>query len=73
MKAGLSVPAPACDGEKEAEIAGKVGIIGLANRLGRRRGVEVDRHSEMRGGFKNREEARVVKKQAIVVPLMRAP
>jgi hypothetical protein len=64
MKTGLSVPAPAGNGEKEAEIAGKAGIIGLANRLGRRRRVEVDGHPEMRGSFKDREKARGVKKQA---------
>jgi len=38
MKSGLSVPAPARDGEKEAEFTGKAGIISVADRLGRRRG-----------------------------------
>lgn len=60
MKAGLSVPAPARDGQKEAEFTGKAGIIGLANWFGRRRGVKVDRNSEMSGGLKDREEARIV-------------
>jgi hypothetical protein len=65
MKAGLSVPAPARDGEKKAEFTGKAGIIGHADRLGRRRGVEVDGNSKMSGGLKDREEARIVKKKAI--------
>jgi hypothetical protein len=38
-------------------------IIGLADRLGRRRGVEVDGNTKMSRGLKDREEARVVKKQ----------
>jgi hypothetical protein len=65
MKARLSVPAPARDGEKEAEFTGKAGIIGLADRLGRRRRVEVDGNTKMSGGLKDREEARIVKKKAI--------
>jgi hypothetical protein len=64
MKAGLSVPAPARDGEKEAEFTGKARKIGLADRLGRRRGVEVDGNTEMSRSLKDREEARIVKKQA---------
>src|ERR1035437_10241396 len=63
MKAGLSVPAPARDGEKEAEFTGKAGIISLADRLGRRRGVEVNGNIKMSRSLKDREEARIVKKQ----------
>ena len=65
MKAGLSVPAPARDGEKKAEFPGKAGIIGHADRPGRRRGMEIDRNSKMSGGLKDREEARIVKKKTI--------
>jgi len=63
MKPGLSVPAPARDGEKEAEFTGKAGIISLADRLGRRRGVEVDGNTKMSRNIKDREETRIVKKQ----------
>ena len=63
MKSGLSVPAPARDGEKEAEFTGKAGIISVADRLGRRRGVEVDGNTKMSRSLKDREEARIVKKQ----------
>jgi len=64
MKAGLSVPAPARDGEKKAEFTGKAGKISLADRLGRRRGVEVEGNTKMSRSLKDREEARIVKKQA---------
>ena len=45
-------------------MARKAGIIGFAYRLGRRRGVEIDGNSQMGGSFKDREEVRIVEKQA---------
>jgi hypothetical protein len=47
-----------------AELSGKAGEVGLADRLGRRCGVKVNGSLEVSSSLKDREEARIIKEKA---------
>jgi hypothetical protein len=64
VEARFGVPTPARDGEQVAELPGKAGEVGLADRLGRRCRVKVYGNLKLSGSLKDGKEARIVKEKA---------
>ena len=59
------MPSPTRDREEQAKIAGKTGVVSIANFLRRRVRVQINWNSKRRSGFENRKEARIVEKKSV--------
>src|SRR5665213_1443746 len=64
MQASFGVPAPAGNRKHLTEISWKAGKVGLPDRRRRRCWVKINRNGQMGGRLEDRQEPRIVKKQA---------